>query len=93
LIPVFIGGNATVDGSSLVAILDYSYFASGEKQAYLARLWQANKIMDITGGSRPKSLVVTDDLAYISPISPLSLKGRTDRLSKGIYEINCVEEG
>ena len=49
--------------------------------------------MDITGGSRPKSLVVTDDLAYISPISPMSLKGRTDRLSKGIYEINCVEEG
>ncbi len=93
MIPVFIGGNAAVDGKSLVAILDYGYFAEGENREYLERLRQANKILDITGGSIPKSLVVTEDLAYISPISPLSLKGRTDRLSKGIYEINCVEEG
>lgn len=91
--PVFIGGNAVVDGKSLLAIVDYSYFASGENQEYLARLRQENKIMDITGGSSPRSVVLTDGLAYISPISPMSLKGRTDRLSQGIYEINCVEEG
>lgn len=86
MMPVFVGGSAAIDGSTLVAILDYSYFSAGENRKYLKNLLKENRIMDLTGEGTPKSLIVTDKLAYISPISPLALKGRRDRLWEEIYK-------
>ena len=92
MIPVFIGGNRVVDSSSLIGIFDYSYFAEGENHKYLQKLHRENKLMDAAGGSVPRALVVTTDMAYISAIAPLTLKRRTDRMCKGIDEFYSVEE-
>ena len=92
MIPVFIGGNMAIDSSTLVGIVDYGYFADGENHSLLQKLAQGKKLVDLAAGSSPRSLVLTDDKAYISPIAPLTLKKRTDRMCKGIYEFNSVEE-
>ena len=92
MIPVFIGGTTTVASDKLLAIVDWRYFRKGDNKSFLDAFRERSRVLDITEGGNPKSLVVTADELYISPISPLTLKKRSDRLKKGIYEFNCVEE-
>ena len=92
MIPVFIGGTTAVASDKLLAIVDWRYFQEGDNKSFLDAFQERSRVLDITEGGNPKSLVVTADELYISPISPLTLKKRSDRLKKGIYEFNCVEE-
>lgn len=92
MIPVFIGGNMSIDSNTLVGIIDYSYFAQGENKVLLEKLAQEKRLVNLAAESSPRALVITTDKAYISAIAPLTLKKRTDRMCKGIYEFNNVEE-
>lgn len=92
MIPVFIGGNMSIDSNTLVGIVDYSYFAQGENKVLLEKLAQEKRLVNLAAESSPRALVITTDKAYISAIAPLTLKKRTDRMCKGIYEFNNVEE-
>ena len=92
MIPVFIGGNMSIDSNTLVGIVDYSYFAQGENKVLLEKLAQEKRLVNLAAESSPRALVTTTDKAYISAIAPLTLKKRTDRMCKGIYEFNSVEE-
>ena len=92
MIPVFIGGNMSIDSNTLVGIVDYSYFAQGENKVLLEQLAQEKRLVNLAAESSPRALVITTDKAYISAIAPLTLKKRTDRMCKGIYEFNNVEE-
>lgn len=92
MIPVFIGGNMSIDSNTLVGIVDYSYFAQGENKVFLEKLTQEKRLVNLAAESSPRALVITTDKAYISAIAPLTLKKRTDRMGKGIYEFNSVEE-
>ncbi len=92
MIPVFIGGNMSIDSNTLVGIVDYSYFAQGENKVLLKKLAQEKRLVNLAAESSPRALVITTDKAYISAIAPLTLKKRTDRMGKGIYEFNSVEE-
>lgn len=92
MIPVFIGGNVSIDSNTLVGIVDYSYFAQGENKVLLEKLAQEKRLVNLAAESSPRALVITTDKAYISAIAPLTLKKRTDRMCKGIYEFNNVEE-
>ena len=92
MIPVFIGGNMSIDSNTLVGIVDYSYFAQGENKVLLEKLAQEKRLVNLAAESSPRALVITTDKAYISAIAPLTLKKRTDRLGKGIYEFYSVEE-
>lgn len=92
MIPVFIGSNMAIDSSTLVGIVDYGYFANGENEKLLQKLAKEKKLVNLAEDSSPRALVITDDKAYISAIAPLTLKKRTDRMCKGIYEFNSVEE-
>lgn len=92
MIPVFIGGNMSIDSNTLVSIVDYSYFAQGENKVLLEKLTQEKRLVNLAAESSPRALVITTDKAYISAIAPLTLKKRTDRMGKGIYEFNSVEE-
>lgn len=92
MIPVFIGGNMFIDSNTLVGIVDYSYFAQGENKVLLEKLAQEKRLVNLAAESSPRALVITTDKAYISAIAPLTLKKRTDRMCKGIYEFNNVEE-
>ena len=92
MIPVFIGGNMSIDSNTLVGIVDYSYFAQGENKVLLEKLAQEKRLVNLAAESSPRALVITTDKAYISAIAPLTLKKRTDRMCKGIYVFNSVEE-
>ncbi|MGM9581895.1 MAG: extracellular matrix regulator RemB [Anaerovibrio sp.] len=92
MIPVFIGGTTMIASNRLLAIIDWKYFLEGENKAFLDSFRERNRLFDITDGGTPKSLVITADELYISSISSLTLKKRSDRMKKGIYEFNCVEE-
>ena len=92
MIPVFIGGNMSIDSNTLVGIVDYSYFAQGENKVLLEKLAQEKRLVNLAAESSPRALVITTDKAYISAIAPLTLKKRTDRMGKGIYEFYSVEE-
>lgn len=92
MIPVFIGGNMSIDSNTLVGIVDYSYFAQGENKVLLEKLAQEKRLVNLSAESSPRALVITTDKAYISAIAPLTLKKRTDRMGKGIYEFYSVEE-
>ena len=92
MIPVFIGGNMSIDSNTLVGIVDYSHFAQGENKVLLEKLAQEKRLVNLAAESSPRALVITTDKAYISAIAPLTLKKRTDRMGKGIYEFNSVEE-
>lgn len=92
MIPVFIGGNMSIDSNTIVGIVDYSYFAQGENKVLLEKLAQEKRLVNLAAESSPRALVITTDKAYISAIAPLTLKKRTDRMCKGIYEFNNVEE-
>ena len=92
MIPVFIGGNMSIDSNTLVGIVDYSYFAQGENKVLLEKLAQEKRLVNLAAESSPRALVITTDKAYISAIAPLTLKKRTDRMGKGIYEYYSVEE-
>ena len=92
MIPVFIGGNMSIDSNTLIGIVDYSYFAQGENKVLLKKLAQEKRLVNLAAESSPRALVITTDKAYISAIAPLTLKKRTDRVGKGIYEFYSVEE-
>ncbi len=92
MIPVFIGGNMSIDSNTIVGIVDYSYFAQGENKVLLEKLAQEKRLVNLAAESSPRALVITTDKAYISAIAPLTLKKRTDRMGKGIYEFYSVEE-
>lgn len=92
MIPVFIGGNMSIDSNTLVGIVDYSYFAQGENKVLLEKMAQEKRLVNLAAESSPRALVITTDKAYISAIAPLTLKKRTDRMGKGIYEFYSVEE-
>ncbi len=92
MIPVFIGGNMSIDSNTLVGIVDYSYFAQGENKVLLEKLAQEKRLVNLAAESSPRALVITTDKAYISAIAPLTLKKRTYRMGKGIYEFYSVEE-
>lgn len=92
MIPVFIGGNMSIDSNTLVGIVDYSYFAQGENKVLLEKLAQEKRLVNLAAESSPRALVITTDKAYISAIAPLTLKKRTDRMGKEIYEFYSVEE-
>ena len=92
MIPVFIGSNMSIDSNTLVGIVDYSYFAQGENKVLLEKLVQEKRLVNLAAESSPRALVITTDKAYISAIAPLTLKKRTDRMGKGIYEFYSVEE-
>lgn len=92
MIPVFIGGNMSIDSNTLVGIVDYSYFAQGENKVLLEKLAQEKRLVNLAAESSPRALVITTDKAYISAIAPLTLKKRTERMGKGIYEFYSVEE-
>lgn len=72
-----VGTDVVVSLKQVIAILDLrSAGMSGSTQEFLTSLRHQRRITDISGGD-PKSLVLTDTEAYLSPISSLTLKKRS----------------
>lgn len=79
---VHIGGEKVVRSSELIAIFDISIEnASNETQQFLNSAHK-NKTTEVVSDEKPKSLVITNDKVYYSPISSSTLKKRS-RLNYG----------
>ncbi|GBF11451.1 extracellular matrix regulator RemB [Tepidibacillus infernus] len=76
-----IGGDIVVKTKEIVAILDISHFAKRKKKlhSFIAQVENKNNVVKITTEGS-KSLVVTADKMYYSPISSLTLLKRANTI-------------
>lgn len=73
-----VGTDVVVSLKQVIAILDLRTAGSPEQaRNMVATLGRKKRVIDIANGD-PKSLVLTDTEAYLSPISSLTLKKRSD---------------
>lgn len=76
-----LGTDVVVSLKHVIAILDLRSAGSPEQvRSLLDTLSRQKRVINIASGD-PKSLVLTDTEAYLSPISSLTLKRRCDFLS------------
>ena len=71
-----IGEGALVPLRDIVAILDCRILPPGDEPGWLGELHPKNAVDHADAGAETKSIVLTADRAYLSPISPLTLKQR-----------------
>lgn len=82
-----VGTDVVVSLKKIVAILDLKSCKEGEATRQFLSLHQSEKrVHDISGGD-PKSIVVTDQEIYLSPISSLTLKKRSDSALGGVITV------
>lgn len=78
---IHLGEEKIVRVSELVAILDYAIEKSSIiTQQFIQQALDEKRLIQI-GEKEQKSLVITEDKVYISPISPTTLKKRAHQLS------------
>lgn len=76
-----VGTDVVVSLKRVIAILDLRSAGSNEAtREFLAQLKSQKRVTDISAGEA-KSLVLTENEAFLSPISSLTLKKRCDFLS------------
>lgn len=75
-----VGTDVVVSLKNIVAILDARSSREAEAtRQFLSLRKSGHRVLDISGGE-PKSIVVTDEEVYLSPISSTTLKKRTDHM-------------
>ena len=73
---IHLGGEKIIRSSELIAIFDITIEESSKtSKAFLEQAAKENR-METISGEEPKSLVVTRDKIYYSPISSATLKKR-----------------
>ncbi|MCR5176069.1 MAG: DUF370 domain-containing protein [Anaerovibrio sp.] len=78
---LFLGGNTFISSDKLIGIINYSGSDNSSNDNIIAHNKEKILINDITMGSAPKSIIITDNRIYISAISAITLKNRADFLS------------
>ena len=73
-----LGSDVSVDLKDVIAINDYSYLKTINKE-FLKNMRSKKFIIDISEND-PKSFVITDKKIYLSAISSVTLKKRADNL-------------
>ena len=83
---VHIGGDVTVIKNSITSVIDLETLPPGNKDvdSFLKAEEESNRLQYITG-DLPKTLVLTDDKTYVSPVSGYVLLKRLE--SNEITEI------
>jgi hypothetical protein len=77
---VHLGGERIVRASELVAIFDVSIEQSSRISRQFTTWAAKRKNVEVIGEEEPKSIVVTTQKVYYSPISSSTLKKRTHQL-------------
>jgi hypothetical protein len=77
---VHLGGERIVRASELVAIFDVSIEQSSRISRQFTAWASKRKNVEVIGEEEPKSIVVTTQKVYYSPISSSTLKKRTHQL-------------
>lgn len=74
---IHLGGEKIIAASQIVAILDVSIEQNSKISRQFAEEAQKNRKAEIIGEEAPKSIVVTEERVYYSPISTATLMKRT----------------
>lgn len=81
-----LGADVVVSVKAIIAILDLRTAGGAQgTQDFLAQRRRQRRVVDIADGEA-KSLVLTDERVYLSPISSLTLKKRSDALRSGLIQ-------
>jgi extracellular matrix regulatory protein B len=73
-----LGGDVLIKKDSVVAIIDLEIAAEGKNNNnFLNNIKDNNKLMYITEHGKEKSLIITNDNYYLSPISSTTLYKRS----------------
>lgn len=79
---IHLGGDKIIRASEVVAIFDVSIEqVSRQTRQFIEHFRQAKRAETI-GDEEPKSIVVTTDRVYYSPISSMTLKRRANQLTE-----------
>lgn len=85
-----LGHNLSVRASEVVAIHDFALFApGGVNRPLFERVQAEGRVADVTGGKRPRALVITTETVYISAISHTTLLRRTQNLYRFVHQREC----
>lgn len=77
---IHLGGEKIIRTSQLVAIFDISIEQSSKLSRQFVAQAQKNRVVETIGEEDPKSIVVTEERVYYSPISTSTLKKRAHYL-------------
>ncbi|TJY41696.1 DUF370 domain-containing protein [Cohnella pontilimi] len=77
---IHLGGEKIIRTSQLVAIFDVSIEQSSKLSRQFVAQAQKNRGVEAIGEEEPKSIVVTEDRVYYSPISTSTLKKRAHHM-------------
>ncbi|MBW5448810.1 DUF370 domain-containing protein [Cohnella sp. CFH 77786] len=80
---IHLGGEKIIRTSQVVAIFDISIEQSSKLSRQFVAQAQKNRGVETIGEEEPKSIVVTEDRVYYSPISTSTLKKRAHVLDQG----------
>lgn len=85
-----LGADVVVSLKKVVAILDLRTAGTAESTREFLQLSRSeHRTYDISQGD-PKSLVLTDQEIYLSPISSLTLKKRGDSVAEGLEALSNI---
>lgn len=74
---IHLGGDLIIRSNKIIAILNYqSKEISEQNEIFLKKHSQNNNIVYSVSNEKPKSIIITDDKIYYSPISTHTLKRR-----------------
>ncbi|KAA9005123.1 DUF370 domain-containing protein [Paenibacillus spiritus] len=73
---IHLGGEKIIRSSELIAIFDISIEKSSKLSKQFVASARLNKTLETIGEEEAKSIVVTRDVVYYSPISSSTLKKR-----------------
>lgn len=74
-----LGADTVVALDDVISINDYRGVRSAANRDFIKRMREAEDVVDISGNT-PKSFVVTKSKVYLSAISSLTLRKRSDHL-------------
>jgi hypothetical protein len=77
---IHLGGEKIIRTSQLVAIFDVSIEQSSKLSRQFVAQAQKKREVELIGEEEPKSIVVTEEKVYYSPISTSTLKKRAHHL-------------
>ena len=79
---IHLGGEKIIRTSQVVAIFDISIEHSSKLSRQFVAQAQKNRGVETIGEEEPKSIVLTEDRVYFSPISSSTLKKRAHHLDE-----------
>lgn len=84
---IHLGEDIVIRSSDVVAILDWQLSDNFDNLNEFVKQHKRNNTLVDIGNDGTKSIVITSDLVYLSPLSSLTLKRRTE-ITADIYLMN-----